>query len=398
MTGQLLELLTAEWDESETDGYLRIRRLITMLEAAAADKLGGVDRNRLFEDDGYLSTASWLRDRAGDSGGQAAQRVREARGLRRHSKVAEAFASATIDRTRVRLLLQAAEVSEELFERDEQVLVDTVASLAVKEAHRAIEYWKQAADQRAAAEDAEHLHQRRRLHVSETLGGMVRIDGELDPEGGQVLLTALDSLTDPMNLDPDDGRTPPQRRADALVDICSDHLTHAQTPTSKTVRPHINVVVGLDALMGEPGGLCELDPGTVITPEAARRLLCDSTVTRIITGPNSEPLDVGRATRTVPPAMRRALNFRDQHCQWAGCDRHWRWCDAHHLQHWVDHGPTSLENLILLCRRHHRMVHEGGEDPPRAPRRQRTLASSRIGPRTQRSLQTAGPPGRRRPV
>lgn len=393
MTERLLELLTAERDEPETEGYLRIRRLITALEAFAAGKLGDVDLHRLYEETGHLSTASWLRHRAGDSGGQASQRVREARGLRRHPKVAEAFASAEIDRTRVQLLLQAAEVSQQLFERDEQVLVDTVASLSVKDARRAIEYWKQAADQRAAAEDAEHLHQRRRLHVSETLGGMVRIDGELDPEGGQIVLTALDSLTDPMNLDPDDDRTPQQRRADAFVEIFNDHVTHSNTPTTKTVRPHITAVVGLDALMGEAGGLCELDPGTVITSETARRLLCDSTVTRIITGPDSEPLDVGRATRTVPPAMRRALNLRDQHCQWAGCDRHWRWCDAHHIIHWADLGETTLDNLVLLCRRHHRMVHEGEKELRRWRREPRTMTARRI---EGRELQTAGPPGRRR--
>ncbi len=223
-----------------------------------------------------------------------------------------------------------------------------------------MEYWKQAADQAAAAADAEHLHRRRRLHISETLGGMVRLDAELDPEGGQTVLTALRSLTDPGQLDEQDTRTPAQRRADALVDLCADHLTYGEAPVSGASRPQLSAVVSIEALHGGTAEPCELDDGTVITSETARRLACDAAVTRVITGADSEVLDVGRATRTISAAMRKALIIRDQHCQYPGCDRPHRWCDAHHLQHWADGGPTSLSNLTLLCRRHHRAVHEGG--------------------------------------
>ncbi|MEK7253056.1 MAG: HNH endonuclease signature motif containing protein, partial [Actinomycetota bacterium] len=98
--------------------------------------------------------------------------------------------------------------------------------------------------------------------------------------------------------------------------------------------------------------------GSVITPEAARRIACDATITEIARDGNSV-LDVGRANRSIPATIRRALIARDGGCTHPGCDRPHRWCDAHHIVHWADGGPTSLDNLRLLCRQHHRMTHEG---------------------------------------
>ena len=87
-------------------------------------------------------------------------------------------------------------------------------------------------------------------------------------------------------------------------------------------------------------------------------------MTRVLTDGPSQPLDVGRRTRTIPPAIRRALVVRDGGCRAGGCDRPPAWTDAHHLRHWADGGPTTLDNLVLLCRRHHRLVHEGALPPP----------------------------------
>ncbi|MEE9299212.1 MAG: HNH endonuclease signature motif containing protein, partial [Acidimicrobiia bacterium] len=103
---------------------------------------------------------------------------------------------------------------------------------------------------------------------------------------------------------------------------------------------------------------CEFDDGTVITPDTARRVACDASISRVVTRGESEILDVGRTTRTIPAAIRKALIIRDRHCQHRGCDRPHRWCDAHHITHWAHGGPTSLDNLTLLCRRHHRAAHQ----------------------------------------
>ncbi len=140
-----------------------------MIEAQAAERLAEIDRDGLFEDAGYLSAAALLRG-SGDSAREASRRVGEARALQRHPEVREAYATAALDRPRVAMLLAAAGVAPSIFARDERVLVDTIGGLSMSDARRAIEYWRQAADQQAASADAEHLHVRRRLHVSETLG------------------------------------------------------------------------------------------------------------------------------------------------------------------------------------------------------------------------------------
>lgn len=103
----------------------------------------------------------------------------------------------------------------------------------------------------------------------------------------------------------------------------------------------------------------ELDHAGPVGPELARTIACDASVMRVMLGGRSEPLDVGRRTPVVPPALRRAVIVRDRGCRFPGCDRPHTWCDAHHVVHWADGGPTSLPNLLLLCRRHHRLVHHG---------------------------------------
>jgi hypothetical protein len=346
--------------EHPIDEYLRLRSETTMLQARAAEVLATIDRDRLHEEAGYLTTASFVVDRAGDSWDAARRAVAEARGLNEHPHIRDAFAAATLDRPRVGMLLAAARVSPALFGRDEAVLVDTISGLAMGHAFQAVEYWKQAADREASARDAEHLHHRRRLSVSRTLGGMVRLDGELDPEGGEVVITALRSLVEPGNLDVGDPRSPAQRRADALVELCADHLAHGDTAVSGGVRPHLTLSIRPETLTGIAPGL--LGEELVVTSDAARRIACDATVTEI-TAVGKTVLDVGRATRTIPPAIRRALAARDGGCTHPGCGRPDRWCDAHHIVHWADGGPTSLDNLTLLCRRHHRMRHEGSRPP-----------------------------------
>jgi hypothetical protein len=119
----------------------------------------------------------------------------------------------------------------------------------------------------------------------------------------------------------------------------------------------VTVTVGAEALAGPPSELDHVGP---VRPETARRIACDASVMRVVMAGRSEPLDVGRRTAVVPPAMRRAVIVRDRHCRFPGCDRPHTWCDAHHILHWAEGGATAADNLLLLCRRHHRKVHERG--------------------------------------
>lgn len=122
-------------------------------------------------------------------------------------------------------------------------------------------------------------------------------------------------------------------------------------------RPHVVVTIDLDALIRRDGAARLEDTGS-ITPETARRLACDADVTRVLTRGASQPLELGRRTKVVPPGLRRAVAVRDGGCRFPGCGRPPGWCDAH-VRHWADGGETALSNLVLLCRPHHRAIHRG---------------------------------------
>ena len=136
---------------------------------------------------------------------------------------------------------------------------------------------------------------------------------------------------------------------------------NALAQDGRTGGDRYQVVVHVDeaALGGETGeGGCMLADGPALAPETARRLACDAALVTLYERAG-EPLSVGRKTRTIPPALRRALLARDHGCRFPGCDNS-VYVDAHHIQHWALGGETALANLLLLCRRHHRLVHEGG--------------------------------------
>ncbi|HEY1330771.1 MAG TPA: DUF222 domain-containing protein, partial [Actinomycetota bacterium] len=284
----------------------------------------------------------------------------------------EALGEGEISGSSVRVLVGAHDSSPEPFDEAEPMLVDAAKSLTHRELSYAVRYWRQAADAARAERAADEQHDQRRLSVSATAFGMVRVDGDLDPETGQSMITALRAVMDAEAraggaVDP---RTPGQRRADALGEICRQWLDGKDRPAVAGERPHVTLTVGLEALSGErasgagsravPSAPCALQDTGPVTPETARRIACDASVARIVLGPRSEPLDVGRRTPVVPAGMRRAVVARDGHCRFPGCDRPESWCDAHHVVHWADGGVTGLGNLVLMCRRHHRMVHGSG--------------------------------------
>lgn len=212
-------------------------------------------------------------------------------------------------------------------------------------------------DAESVLAEANLAYQRRYLHISEPSNGLVRLDGLLDAEGGAIVKTALDAAT---SRDKHDERTSGQRTHDALIDVCKRAMDSGRLPDRGGQRPHLIITTSPDALAGLPGQPAGHISGTAGVPaETIRRYACDTAITRI-TGAAELAAEVSKASRTTPPAVRRALKARDKGCVFPGCDRPPEWTDAHHLKHWIDGGPTTLDNLALLCRRHHRLVHEGG--------------------------------------
>jgi hypothetical protein len=294
----------------------------------------------------------------------------------------------------------------------EPLLVEAARRLDPPRLRRVMGHLQMVADPDGADVQAERRHARRGLWTSPILDGMVAIDGLLESEAGQILVSALEPLARPATAD--DVRSGGQRQADALTELARRSLEAGQLPQTGGVRPQLTVMVDLDSLqdgngLGTLGGHTDLG---ALDPEGCRRLARDGAVTRVLItrqppthdhdpgsprdhdalgghdrdgglatrlqtaaallppilgGTPSQPLDVGRASRVVHPAQRTALAGRDGGCGFPGCDRPLAWCDAHHLQHWLDGGPTDLSNLALLCRAQHRAVHEGGWQLTRGP-------------------------------
>jgi len=274
----------------------------------------------------------------------------------------QAFTAGELSECRIRLLVDAWQGSPELFGRDEPLLVEQARTLPARVFPLALAHWRRLADPDGARFDAEAAFLARRLHISPTWYDTVRIDGDLDPESGQTVLTAIRSLAEPAALDPQDRRSPEQRRADALVEICRRHLDSPNRPRQAGERPHLLITLTPTDLTGS--NLIDLEAGP-ITAEAARRLACDATISRIILNADSVPIDASRKHRVVSPALRRALDLRDQHCTHPGCQVPARYCDAHHILHWADGGKTDISNLRLLCRVHHHTAHNHQPYPQR---------------------------------
>ncbi|HEY4021572.1 MAG TPA: DUF222 domain-containing protein, partial [Pseudonocardiaceae bacterium] len=229
------------------------------------------------------------------------------------------------------------------------------------------------------------------LHVDTFRDGRVRFIGELGAEEGALLVGLLDPLAKPDPADHGrDWRRPAQRYGDAFVELLRLCANAAAAPVDGGERPHLTLTMSWQDLRDQVGraqlgGLAEL---ASLSARQVRRLACDAKVTPMVLDADSLPLDVGRAKRTAPPGIRRALIFRDGGCSFPTCDRPAPWADAHHVVSWVDGGPTTLANMTLLCRRHHTLVHHSGWevrirdglpeflppsflDPARQPRRNR---------------------------
>ena len=210
------------------------------------------------------------------------------------------------------------------------------------------------------AEEAALRRQERRAHhtrfftLSRPVNGIIRLTGSLDIESAAIIEAALQPLCRPT---PGDDRTPGQQRADALTDICRLTLHTSELPTHGGEPAQVAVTVAFNPLT-KALRAGHLDNGERVSASTARRVACDAKILPLILGSDSQILDAGRTRRLATGPLRRALTIRDQGCTFPDCDRPPRWTDAHHLVSWIDGGPTSLDNMILLCRRHHRLLHD----------------------------------------
>ncbi|MGH3789022.1 MAG: DUF222 domain-containing protein, partial [Pseudonocardiaceae bacterium] len=202
------------------------------------------------------------------------------------------------------------------------------------------------------------------LWLRDRRDGRLGLQGWLDPEHGTMVRSLIEQLATrhpATDGGVPDTRTGPQRHADALIELCDRAGAAAEFPTTAGEPAHLTVTIDFDALRTSLG-TATLDYGQQISAGDARRLACDCKLIPAVLGGDYEPLDVGRAQRTVPLGIRRALVARDRGCSFPGCGRPPRICDAHHVRHWADGGETSAQNCCLLCEMHHQQVHLQGWD------------------------------------
>ena len=361
--------------------------------------LAEFDRRQGWAQHGIASCAHWLSWQCGIGPVAAREKVRVARALTSLPKIAGAFGEGRLSYSKVRALTRVATAETE----------DTLLSIAlngtaahvertVRGFRRAVRYLER--------DEAEAMHERRYLDCWRESDGSVRLEARLAPEVGEMLLKALeaahaqleervgdaesvetdadaaDAAAVPADVSAETSRMRPalppcwdagsenvsaetprrsvsQRRADALGHILERFLA-GKCSGSANGAHEVVVHIAHDALRDVPESSgAELDSGHIVAVETARRLGCDGALVGVVEGAKGEPLAVGRRTRAVPPAIRRALRVRDGGCRFPGCDRS-RYVHAHHIKHWADGGETALGNLVTLCSQHHRQVHEGG--------------------------------------
>ncbi len=344
------------------DGDLEVT-IVEMKQRMNADhaewllRIAEYDRRQLAEVHHRLTTVGWLRSTLRMTGRAASSIVRQGRGLLRMPEVAKAASEGSIPPEVVEMLDRARRRHPAEFPHHEFVFADIATYLDPREMRMAVSHWEQQIDYPSAVARTRAQRQRRRFSINQTWDGMWAVSGELDPETGSIVNSAIRSVAEPTSLDAHDHRQPWQKRADALGDLCEHWLRSGESGSSGGVKPHVTVTVDAQALFGLRQRLAVMDDG-VVAPETVQRIACDSTIVRMLLDDSGSPVDVGRATRTIPPGLRRALDARDRGCQWTGCRAPVDWCDAHHIEHWSNGGPTDLANLVLLCRTHHTAIHQ----------------------------------------
>ena len=333
------------------------RRVIDLEEIAFAREAADFAASDAWDEDGSVSAIDWMRFNCHMNAGAAANSIAVGEMLERLPESHQAVVDCEIGFAHLATMARTAEALSDRF--DEKVLVEKAKENSPGKFFYLCHHARHAADPKTyAAEQAEQVEQRR-LKLSTWMDGSLLISGQLDPIGGAAFLTAIQPLARKSGAH--DDRSLEKRNADALVELATHSLDAGLIPQRASQRTHLQVTTSLETLMGLEGApAAEMEFSLPISSRTVERLACDASVTRILLDSASMDIDVGRAKRTIKGPARKALNVRDEHCIWTGCERPASWCSGHHLVHWLHGGTNEPSNLALLCNRHHWMVHEGG--------------------------------------
>ena len=338
---------------------------IEVATARLLDMIREFDARAGWAEAGAKSCAEWLSWRVGVDLNAAGERVRVARALPNVPPIRDAFARGELSYSKVRALTRVATAHTE-----ERLLIAST-SMTAEQVERLVRAWRRV-DRNAEHQQTARRQKSRSLHVYQDEDGMFIVRGRLTPEAGAVLRQALAAACDRLYAnarvnDPEgDPPTLGQQQADGLGMIAEVALHRDLDPGAPGAR--YQVVVHVDAaVLADPDqpGESALEDGAHLSAESSRRLACDASRVVMRHGADGRVTEIGARTRTIPPALRRALNHRDRGCRFPGCGS--RFTQGHHIRHWASGGPTTLSNLASLCRRHHRSVHEDGFEVERRP-------------------------------
>src|SRR5436305_7921966 len=325
-----LEPLT---DTALGDDLRELRGVLDSLEKSFSSMADAFRRRGGHLGSGHATAVSWLRDNCKISNTSAADRLCVGREMASIPQLALA-----VDEGRMGFQSAAAichlldQVGDKREHLDLDELVSWAAPMSVNQVRALCRGVRCTIDPEGVERDDELDFETRNLKISKLADGMYFMDGILDAVGGAAVKAALEALASPRSGEVRrSGRTHKQRMADALVELANHGLESGALPARKGVKPHLNVTTSLEGLQGLPGAAGI--EGTPISQKTLERLACDCTVSRVMLA-DSVVIDVGRPTRSVSPAMRRALKARDQHCRFPACDRPASWTAAHHIEFW----------------------------------------------------------------
>ncbi|HLZ95767.1 MAG TPA: DUF222 domain-containing protein [Candidatus Dormibacteraeota bacterium] len=342
----MLQPLPYEAGEALCKRLIELRHQIDVLELEFARLSSEFDRSDYYEDEGFTTALNWIRVNCHMNSSLAGDRMAVGRCLERLPESTQAMCSGELGFAHLVVLSRTAEAVRQNFHESD--LLDKAKKNSPGKLHHLCDHYRHANDPARFAQEQAEIAEQRKLKLSTWPNGVVSIDGFLDPVGGAAFRSALEPLARPNGAD--DTRHAEQRMADALVE-----LVCAKQTVSLQVTASVETLLGLP---GAPAG--ETDLGVPISAKTIERWACDCSVTRVLFEGESTVIDVGRAVRTVKGPRRRALNARDKGCRWPGCERPAGWSAGHHFVFWFKGGDSSLGNQVLLCHRHHWMVHEGG--------------------------------------
>jgi hypothetical protein len=339
----------------------QITELAGHLNAAHARWLALIaefDRRQAWAEWGVKSCAYWLNWKCGLDLGAAREKLRVAHALEGLPRISESMATGKLSYSKVRAMTRVADAS------NEEYFLNIALHGTASHVEKLVRSYRRVRESQELTREACQQAGRELTWFHDDDGSLV-IRARLPAESGAMFLRALQAAEDsfpPKDVSAETSLDPvqPRRalRADALTRMSESFLATGPQDLAGGDRCQIVVHVDAETLQHDHAGRCELEHGPALAAETARRLACDASRVTIFENEQGEPLNVGRKTRVIPPAIRRALNSRDKGCRFPGCS-FTRYVDGHHVQHWANGGETKLANLVTLCRFHHRQVHEG---------------------------------------